>query len=48
MEDDNSPEKLRSEIERLRQVARFFSDRRVRDEIAKMIAELEHRLSGTE
>jgi hypothetical protein len=47
MADDNSPETLRGEIERLRRLALLITDREMQTEIAKMIRGLEHRLNET-
>ena len=48
MEDNATPEKLRAEIEHLRQLAKLVTDKRVQGEIAKMIEELEQRLRDAE
>jgi hypothetical protein len=48
MADDETPEKLRAEIKRLRQLGWPVTDQGVLIEIAKLIVELERRLGEAE
>lgn len=45
---DDTPEVLRAEIDHLRRLAQLVADARVREEIKKMIEELERRLRESE